>query len=60
MIKLKVFLELSPTELDLLIKSLDFFKTTSNIFDNGEYEVTAEEIRRQLLDNLVQAGTAKD
>lgn len=60
MIKLKIFLELSPAEIDLLIKSLDFFKTASNIFDNGEYEVGIEEIRSKLLDNIIQAGTAKE
>ena len=60
MVKLKIYLELSPAEIDILIKSLDFFKTTSNIFDNGEYEVTVEEIRRKLLDNLIQAGIEKE
>lgn len=60
MTTLKITFEITPTQLDILIKSFGFFEIASNTFDNQELEVEIAEIRTKILNNLVEAGIEKE
>lgn len=44
-----ITMEITPLNLNILLKSLEHFRNCSNFFDNGEYSVEAEELEDLIL-----------